>query len=1230
MLSRIFVAIVLLASAPSGAALFDAKAGTAAPSVIYKFIADNAPDLKIFSESTKAAESTLSGELADARVKRAADLEHQLKGLRDRKISAIKKIESKQRELAAKKLSLQSSGDTAKAMSTAAAKDLMRIYDDHLQCFNQMLIVFKELPTVLEGHIGLLKNQADDALRKVLELSQKIVYSIDDYHSLDKYIEEVEELVQKNIQLRQNSGKNRKASQESISVLRKKLELNKKELDALISNKPKHDEVQGDASQLSYAERERILRAEERLREDEIRLAELKLEKLDLEQAHNKDEVALLENRAKALAAVLSKVKRNIVIDVDDVDRAKAEKDSQDVLLAEEKERIRKSIGEKNAEKERLQEHYEALKGRLETLRSQDQGETSEIYFYQAREWRDKNVLKQLDAQILLLGLDEELAAMEANIKAFEFKSIDIWHRLLAREDSNLSVWLEGIINSKRGVENNLEKYKTQKENAEAVLLPAMQKELDRLKRKQSALTGGDLQLFVGYEDDRQKTEEFLAEAQVAVRQQIAQTQKFISRAGDIIQGYERLKKQYGRLEDELDMKRGNVNIWRRSARGISIFMIFKAFDDAQNFSKNLFWRTHDFFDATGFFKRFSLAGIFGLLLFCLIYWLGFLVMRGLLAVVRRRIQLFTSYQKGNFVFWYLNVILLFFDAAQRHFALFYALCFVYFQIKLKATYYGFFAFANQDYALAGFYLVAMGVWTYLCSDFLFELRLLNVRLSYFFFSERNQRRIMSLVSLLLHSTALIFPFRSALSAYGTRYESLPTVLFAAYSLIVIVSLAFLFDKDDVLGFIPSRSDTWLSIRSKIDSYFYPGFFFAVLLFILANPYVGYSQLAWYLAFFVPISVCVIFVASWIYGALRKQVLWIFIDERDDERVERFEYARVYYGFFVTVSFLSLLFLIIGIFSQIWGLPYNFTRLWLAVTKEWTLILSVGDTTKVELGIIEFIIMYVFMASGYLASTLANRFVLSKVFEVFGAEPGAQNTFSRILHIIFLIMAFIMGLSFIGLSSIVLWLLSWLLVVVGFGAKDLVADFVAGLLILLERQVEIGHYIVADAQRGTVHKISARSTIIRTSQNYFVVIPNRNLISHPIINWGAGRYSVGFELTVNTCFENDPDLVLETLRRVLNAHPLILRVPAISVRLENFTPQGADFFVRAFVSIRKVREQWDIASDVRIAIYKAFREKGIVFPYPRMILYQNQNKHDDASSFFRFKFDNEIASQNFD
>ena len=872
-------------------------------------------------------------------------------------------------------------------------------------------------------------------------------------------------------------------------------------------------------------------------------------------------------------------------------------------------------IHEKTFERERVREHHESTKSNILNLRAAGKDVTHEGMVVQAREWLDKNVIKALDAQIALLSLDDDFAHAEAAIKSFQFTVVDIRYHLSA-EDQKISGWIEEIANGKRLLENDLAKYHAQKNDAISSITH-MQEELDRLKKKQIELGDGRTTVFLGHDESLKNTIHYILEAKEAVRQQITHTQKFVTRAGELLRMNHRLLKQYVSILGELEAKRVSVDIWRRSTRGLSLGMFLHAGEEVQLFCRDFLVKVYDFFDFASLFRKFSLGLLLGFFLCAGMYLVGYVFVRAIVVIARRRLQLFISYQKGTFVFWYLNVVLLFFDAFLRQFPVSFLLLFSYLHFKLKISYYGLLVPIYTSFFAAIFCLAAMGMMMYLTSDFLSELRVLNARLSYFFFSERNQRRILMLLNILFYATVIAFPFRNALMVFGARYEYLPTVIFALYSLSVTIALAFFFEKDDFVNLISGRTPFWLSIRESIDVYFYPVFSFGLLLFVLANPYVGYVRLAGYLAFFMPVSLAAIWCASFLYGSFRRHVLWVFIEERDDELAERFEYAKVYYGFFVTITFFALVFLMVGVLSKIWGLHYSFSHLWYLISEEW--VVPFGPTGK--LGLFECLTLYTFITGGYLASTCINRFVLTKVFEVFGAEPGAQNTFSRIFHIIFLVLAVAFGCTFIGLSFVVVPLLSLILLVGGVGAKDLVADFVAGLLILLERQIEIGHYITAENMRGTVHKISARSTIIRTQQNYFVVIPNRTLISHPIINWGAGRFSVGFEMTISVGFENDPEMIISILRKVLNANALVLRVPSPSVRLESFTQSGADYFVRAFVSIRKVREQWEVAGEIRVAVYKLFREKGIVFPYPRLVMYNQQTQYDDPANFFKFKFD---------
>jgi small-conductance mechanosensitive channel len=132
------------------------------------------------------------------------------------------------------------------------------------------------------------------------------------------------------------------------------------------------------------------------------------------------------------------------------------------------------------------------------------------------------------------------------------------------------------------------------------------------------------------------------------------------------------------------------------------------------------------------------------------------------------------------------------------------------------------------------------------------------------------------------------------------------------------------------------------------------------------------------------------------------------------------------------------------------------------------------------------------------------------------------------------------------------------------------------------------------------------------------------LISNLVINWGAGRVAVGFEVKVVTDYGFDSEWICEVLKEVVYDHPLVLRVPSATVRLESFEDSGMEFFLRAFIGARKVREQWAIASKIRIEILKVFKNKGITIPYPNTVVHFADKEHtpvlDDKSSSISIKF----------
>jgi small-conductance mechanosensitive channel len=462
-----------------------------------------------------------------------------------------------------------------------------------------------------------------------------------------------------------------------------------------------------------------------------------------------------------------------------------------------------------------------------------------------------------------------------------------------------------------------------------------------------------------------------------------------------------------------------------------------------------------------------------------------------------------------------------------------------------------------------------------------------------------------------------LLPLRKAFLCYPDLSADFPVVILAAYSLMLVVVFLLLFSKDDVLKLIPSHTPFFIWLEKKIEYYYYPVFFFFMGLLILANSYVGYSNLAWFLIFAVPASASLFYLLFITHNYIRKHAVYIFMEEEDEDISDKFEHAKTYYGFFVIFSFILLFFTTFFFIARIWGVEYSPSDIWKLLAESWVIPLGGGN----NLGVIQFVMIILFVLAGFVLSSLVYKFVLNKLFEILRSEPGIQNTISRITHYTIIALAFTLGLAAIHLEQFIVSIAISLGIAIGWAGKDFVSDFIAGFIVLIERPIEIGNYIKLDSFEGTVHKIAARSTTIITSRNHSIVIPNKDLINKNIDNWSYSRFAVGFEVNIRVDLKSDPDLVKKTLLTVIQGNTAVLKVPNVVVRLEEIEADALYFLTRAFISSRRIKDQWTLAADLRTEIFKVFKANNIQFARPqRVVGFNFEGDRSEAQKPLEIKF----------
>ncbi len=213
-------------------------------------------------------------------------------------------------------------------------------------------------------------------------------------------------------------------------------------------------------------------------------------------------------------------------------------------------------------------------------------------------------------------------------------------------------------------------------------------------------------------------------------------------------------------------------------------------------------------------------------------------------------------------------------------------------------------------------------------------------------------------------------------------------------------------------------------------------------------------------------------------------------------------------------------------------------------------------------------------------------------------DAGVQNSLFTLFGYAGLVFAAATALSIAGVDLSNLALIAGALSVgIGFGLQSVVNNFVSGLILLFERPIKVGDWIVTNSGEGIVKKISVRSTEVETFDRSSIIIPNAELVASTVTNWTHKNNMGRVRIPVGVAYGSDPALVREILLTCAEENPLVVRFPEPFVSWEAFGASSLDFDLRCFLG--DIGKGLQVRTELHFAIFKAFKENGIEFPYPQ-------------------------------
>ncbi len=267
------------------------------------------------------------------------------------------------------------------------------------------------------------------------------------------------------------------------------------------------------------------------------------------------------------------------------------------------------------------------------------------------------------------------------------------------------------------------------------------------------------------------------------------------------------------------------------------------------------------------------------------------------------------------------------------------------------------------------------------------------------------------------------------------------------------------------------------------------------------------------------------------------------------------------------------------------------------------------DATVIALGNIQFSVLALIrgMIAGALLFWLgawSNRQSAGYIKAREELRPATRELAIKAAEVAIFGAAFLLLMSIMGIDLTAIAVLGGALGVgIGLGLQQIAANFVSGIILLLEGQTTVGDYVELDGgEKGTIVKMTARACVLETFDGKWIVVPNEHFITTRVVNYSDQGSANRYEALFSVSYETDINRVPEIIEAAVAALPFVLKQPdGPDCELKGFGESSVDFGVEYWVAgIDDGKNKY--GSPVLFAIWNALKAEGIEMPYPHRVV----------------------------
>jgi len=222
------------------------------------------------------------------------------------------------------------------------------------------------------------------------------------------------------------------------------------------------------------------------------------------------------------------------------------------------------------------------------------------------------------------------------------------------------------------------------------------------------------------------------------------------------------------------------------------------------------------------------------------------------------------------------------------------------------------------------------------------------------------------------------------------------------------------------------------------------------------------------------------------------------------------------------------------------------------------------------------------------------------VVHKFKQNNSVAAQIGTVAFLILFIAVFVFSLVSVNIPLAVFAFLGGALAIgIGFGAQNLINNFISGIILLFDRSISVGDLIEVDGQGGKVTVIGMRSSLVQRFDGVEMLVPNSQFLQQKVINWTHSERQMRYSIAIGVAYGSPVRKVKELLMQVIEEQEAVLKTPHPLVVLDDFADSCLHFTAYFWLELDSIRDNRILMSEMRFRIIELFDEYGIVIPFPQ-------------------------------